>query len=383
MNYLMINNTKTLTDYCQHLQTCPWMAIDTEFMRVDTFFAELSLIQVQSSTGQTALIDPLSFKNLLEDLDPFWHCLTNPNLIKVFHSARQDIEVLYQVSQQMPVSIFDTQIAGVFLGYGNLSGLSKMILGELNTTLEKDQTRTNWSQRPLSDKQLQYALDDVRFLAPLYEKIIAQTSSEQLSALTTDFEDLLAPTLYEINIAMAGNKLKKLRDLSSKQFAIAYALASWREQFALDNNRPRRWILSDDAIIAIAKRPPQTIESLYKVPNIKSSSVKNHGLEWIEIIDYIFSNSELWPEKPTKTPKPNVNETKLIDLSQALLTQVTQDHNCSAPHLASKADLLNILRQDSPVLTGWRYFLYEQPLRELLSGKKTLTLQQGQITLNL
>ncbi len=381
MDNLIINNTQSLTTYCQHLQTCSWMAIDTEFMRVDTFFAELSLIQVQSSTGQIALIDPLSFDDPSKDLAPFWECLTNAKLIKVFHSARQDIEVLYQVSQKMPVSIFDTQIAGVFLGYGNLSGLTKIILGELNITLEKDQTRTNWSQRPLSEKQLQYAINDVKFLAPLYEKIIYQLSTEQLNALTADFNDLLSPSLYDINLDLAGTKIKNLKGLSPKQIAITDALAYWRESFAVNNNKPRRWVISDDAVIAMAKRPPQSQEALYKVPNIKASSIKLYGQEWINIIDKVFTQPELWPKKPVKTLKPSINEAKLIDISQAFLTQITQDNNCSASHIANKTDLLNVLRQENPVLEGWRYFLYEKPLRELLSGQKSLIIKQENIQL--
>ncbi len=381
MTYLMINNTQTLTQYCQHLQSCSWIAIDTEFIRIDTFFPQLSLIQIQSSAGQTALIDPLSFNNILTDLAPFWDCLTNPNIIKVFHSARQDIEVLYQVSQQMPVSIFDTQIAGIFLGHGNLAGLAKIILGELNVTLNKDQTRTDWSQRPLSDKQLQYALDDVLFLVPLYKKILSQLSHQQHSSLITDFENLLSPALYDLNPNKAGNKLKQLKGLSHKQIAIAYALASWREDFAIKHNQPRRWIISDDAVIAIAKRPPQTVEDLYKTPNMKASSIKNYGQEWINLIDHVFSHPESWPEKPLKPPKPSTDEAKLLDICQAFLTQISQDHNCSAPHIANKAEILQILRQKQACLTGWRYFLYEQPLRELLSGQKSLMIKHGKIQL--
>lgn len=381
MNYIKINEQKTLAEFCQHLSTCNWMAIDTEFMRVDTYFPELCLIQVQSAEGLLALIDPLSFENPQKDLAPFWACLTQPSLIKVFHSARQDIEVLYQVSQQMPVSIFDTQIAGVFLGYGHLAGFAKMVEGELKTHLEKDQTRTNWKQRPLSDKQVDYALDDARFLAPLYEKVQSQLSGEQRQALEADFNALLNPGLYDINSAAAGSKLKTLKGLSGKQIAIAYALAAWRENFAVSFNKPKRWVMSDEVIICIAKRPPQTKEALYKVPSIKSSSVNGYGEEWIEIIDEVFAHPENWPSKPIKPDAPTSNELKLMDISQALVTQISQDQQCSASHLINKQDLLCILRQEESVLFGWRKLLLEMPLRALLNGEKSLCIKHGQLLL--
>ncbi|BBP43194.1 ribonuclease D [Thiosulfativibrio zosterae] len=376
----IITNTDALAPFCAHLQTCKWMAIDTEFMRVDTYYPELCLIQVQSSAGQLALIDPLAF-NQMQDLKVFWDCLSNPNLIKVFHSARQDIEVLYQVSQQMPVAIFDTQIAGVFLNYGNLAGLAKMVEAELGILLEKDQTRTHWERRPLSDKQIAYAADDVKYLAPLYEKIVQQLSQEQLAVLQADFQDLLNPIHYDNPPVEAGHKLKGTKGLNAKQLAICFRLAEWREHFAITRNKPKRWVLSDECIVDIAKRPPITVEALYKVPNIKSSSIKSYGAEWIAIIDDVFQHPETWPAKVSHPAPPSSEEAKLIDLAQALLTQIAHDINCPPNNLANKADLLAMVRSSSAVLKGWRHFVFEQPFKKLLLGEVSLKIQNQQLTL--
>lgn len=367
--------------FCEHLNTCDWMAIDTEFMRVDTYFAELCLIQVQSSQGELALIDPLAFADPQTDLSVFWQCLTNPKITKVFHSARQDIEVLYQVSHQMPVSIFDTQIAGVFLNHGNLAGLARMVEAELGIVLEKDQTRTQWEQRPLTPKQISYAADDVKYLAPLYEKICQQLSAEQLAVLQVDFTDLLNPTHYEPNPLDAGLKLKGTKGLSSKQLAICYRLAQWREELAIKRNKPKRWSLCDDCIIDLAKRPPLSIDALYKLPDIKSSSVKQHGEEWIALIDKVFQSPETWPGKVVQPDSPSSEEAKLIDLAQALLTQIAQDIQCQANNLANKVDLLEILRSEQPVLKGWRLYVFENKLRALLNGQVALKVQNQQLIL--
>lgn len=377
----IITTHEALTPFCNHLNTCDWLAIDTEFMRVDTYFAELCLVQVQSSQGQLALIDPLAFDNPKQDLTAFWQCLTNPKLTKVFHSARQDIEVLYQVSQQMPVSIFDTQIAGIFLNHGNLAGLARMVEAELGTVLEKDQTRTQWEQRPLTPKQISYAADDVRYLAPLYEKISQQLSQQQRTVLQEDFADLLNPAHYEPNPLDAGLKLKGTKGLSSKQLAICYRLAQWREEVAIERNKPKRWSLCDDCIIDIAKRPAQSVEGLYKVPDIKSSSVKQYGETWVALIDEVFQNPDSWPGKVVQPDHPTSEEAKLIDLAQALLSQISHDLSCPANNLANKADLLEILRSDQPVLKGWRHYVFENPLRALLNGQATLKVQNLQLIL--
>lgn len=379
MKYLTITQPNELNDFCQDLQKSHWFAIDTEFLRRDTFFPILCLIQIQTDQGQAALIDPLAFDSPTETLSPLWQCLTNSNIIKVFHSARQDIEVLFQLSGQLPYPIFDTQIAGIFLGYGQAAGLAKMVAGELDIFIPKDQTQTDWHQRPLSDKQIQYALNDVKTLAPLYLKIKSQLNLEQTDALEEDFKALLNPEFYELAPEKAGLKLKGTGKLSPKQLAIAYALANWREAFAIEHNRPRRWSLSDDCLIAMAKRPPQTLEALYKVPNIKASSVKAYGEQWIHCIDEVFAHPENWPAKIAKPAKANANELKLMDVFSAYLAQVAENTHIPINQIAHKETLLQLCREEQAVFIGWRNLLLERPLRLFLSGQSQLTLSSSKL----
>ncbi|WP_024851642.1 ribonuclease D [Hydrogenovibrio kuenenii] len=380
MPYQYITQPDDLSLFCASLSNqTEWIAIDTEFVRTDTYYPELSLIQVQSDSGIAAIIDPIS----INDLEPLWTILDNPKILKVFHSARQDLEVLYQVAGRLPQSIFDTQIAAVFLGYGDLVGLAKAVEYELDVQLPKDQTRTNWSQRPLSDEQLAYAFDDVRYLAPLYEKIRERLSQEQLQALEDDFSALLNVNLYHILPEKAGDKLKAAKHLKTKNLAICYALAEWRELYAQHNNKPKRWVLSDDSLIAIAKRPPKTVQALYKVPNIKASSVKTYGEEWITIIDEIFASPDTWPESPQKAQPPSPQEEVLLSLALALCQQVALDYNIQLPNLASKAQLLEQIRSpEKQHFIGWRHLLIEVPLQKIFNTESCLKVNNGHLSYN-
>lgn len=371
MSYLYINTELALANFCQQIsQDARWIAIDTEFMRTNTFFAELSLIQIQSEQGEAAIIDPIAIPNL----ECLWQLLTDKNILKVFHAARQDIEVLYQVAKRMPVSIFDTQIAALFLGHGNLAGLSRVLDKELNIQIPKDQTRTDWNQRPLTKQQLEYAFNDVKTLAPLYQKINQSLNQEQQQALLEDFADLLNPKHYQIDINKAGERIKQAKTLVPKQQAIVNTLAQWREVYAIEHNKPRKWILSDDAIIAIAKRPPQTIQALYNVPNIKHSSVKEFGDEWLKLIDEVFLTPESWPAKAQK-PKPiTLQEEVFIQIGQAIAQQVYIDYGINQANLIKKQQLVDIIRSSSTeYLIGWKKLLIAKPFQEFLNGEQVIS----------
>jgi len=368
MSYQFIDQTDTLHAFCQSIQSSPWLAIDTEFVRTDTYFPILSLIQIQNASGIAAIIDPIA----IDDLSSLWAVLQDPNIVKVFHSARQDLEVLYQVSGQLPVNIFDTQIACVFLGHGDLAGLARVVAAELNITLEKSQTRTDWQQRPLSAEQLAYAIDDVRTLAPLYEKCLSRLTPEQLDALQQDFAALLEVRLYELAPQNAGEKIKTAKKLPRKNRAIAFQLAEWRERHAIEHNRPKRWILSDDVLVAIAKRPPANVEALYKVPHIKVSSIKTYGETWISLIDEVFSTPELWPILPPPDTPPSLQETVFLEIGFAWANQVALDYHINPHNVIQKADLLALIRQSDRVLIGWRHLLIETPLRAFFRGEMPL-----------
>jgi len=304
----------------------------------------------------------------------------------VFHSARQDIEVLYQLAHKLPVSIFDTQIATLFLKHGEMAGFGRVVLEELGISIDKSQTRTNWHARPLTDDQIEYALDDVRYLAPLYEACLKKLTPEQISAVAEDCLAMLDESLYIHDPKAAGQKMKGTKGYKPKQLAIVYALAEWREQFAIDNNRPKRWVMSDDVITQISKRPPKTVEALYKVPHIKSSSVKGYGEEWIELIDQVFALSpEQWPQPAPKATSPTPQENVLIQLCLSYAHQVVIDYRLTMHSLMQPHDILHIMHQErpeKPILSGWRNQLIGQEFLAILSGQKSVNVINNKIVLS-
>jgi ribonuclease D len=281
----------------------------------------------------------------------------------------------------MPQAIFDTQIASVFKKHGELAGFARVIQAELNVELAKSQTRTNWHARPLSEEQIEYALDDVRYLAPLYEKYLDELSQPQLDAVYEDCELLLDESLYKPDPHSAGSRIKNLKGLRPKNRAIVNTLAEWRETYAIENNQPKKWVMSDDVIVHIAKRPPKTVEALYKVPGIKSSSVKDYGSIWIELIDEVFSlDPENFPKPEPKEKKTDADEDRLISYLQSYINQVADDFNLNVNQLISKRQLLALVRREES-LTGWRKLMIGEQIQQLLDGQACLKVENQQIKL--
>ena len=392
--YLSVETESQLLHYCQQIIDNPeisWVAIDTEFVRVDTYFSELSLVQIQDCLGQTAIIDPILITESADtasDMHPLralTALLTDPNTLKVFHSARQDIEVLYQLEDKMPVSIFDTQIATLFLKHGEMAGFARVIKEELGIVIDKSQTRTNWHHRPLTPEQIEYALDDVRYLSPLYEQCLKLLTSDQIEAVFQDCAAMLDEALYTPAPENAGAKVKGIKAHKAEQLAIVNTLAQWREQFAITENQPKKWVMDDDVITHIAKRPPITMEALYKVPQIKCSSVKAYGARWVELIDEVFQQSpEEWPQPAPKVVSPTLQEEALLQLCMAYAQQVAIEYHLNLPSLINRNDMLTFLRQESSkksLLTGWRNQLIGKDLILIKNGHASLKVEQDKIVL--
>ncbi len=392
--YISVETESQLLHYCQQIIDNPeisWVAIDTEFVRVDTYFSELSLVQIQDCLGQMAIIDPILITQSADvtsgthPLSALTALLTDPNTLKVFHSARQDIEVLYQLEDKMPVSIFDTQLAALFLKHGEMAGFARVIKEELGVIIDKSQTRTNWHNRPLTPEQIEYALDDVRYLSPLYEQCLKSLTPDEIEAVIQDCAAMLDKTLYTPDPENAGAKVKGIKAFKAKQLAIVNTLATWRESFAVTQNQPKKWVMDDDVITHIAKRPPITMEALYKVPQIKSSSVKAYGALWVELIDEVFQQSpDEWPKPADKVASPTLQEEALIQLCMAYAQQVAIDYRLNLPSLINRNDMLAILRQENDadsILKGWRNQLIGKDLISIKKGQLSLKIEQNKIML--
>ncbi len=276
----VIDSNLALTQLCEQLQNCTWLAVDTEFERVNTYYPELCLVQVANG-GITAVIDPLA----IENLEPLYNVLYNPSIIKVFHAARQDLEIFFHIKGVLPDSIFDTQIAAALLGYDKHLGYANLINEALGVELAKSQTRTNWKRRPLHRNQLEYAADDVIYLGQVYELLSAKLiASGKMALLEAECNALLRPEVYVPDPDTMWQKIREAKRLNGTSLAVLKKLAAWREITARAENQPRKWILDDYTLIDIARLSPASRDDLSRIKGMKEQVLNRHGATLLGIL---------------------------------------------------------------------------------------------------
>lgn len=335
------------------------VGVDTEFMRERTFFSQLCLVQV-SANDEILCIDPLSG----HDTAGFWHALHRCTW--VLHSARQDIEVIFQTAGVMPSAIFDTQVAAGLLGLMPQIGYAGLIEELFDVELAKSHTRANWAERPLPDEYLQYAAEDVEYLLPAYDELGNRLEQKgRLEWARADSAWLLTPSLYDVDPANAITRLKGARNLRGRRRAAAVRLASWRESEALSRDRPRQWILRDNILVDIAHKLPENKKALSRIDDIPPRVVQRSGER---ILDAIAGSAR--DENGYKPPGPPDDEQKsLLKKMQAVVKECAQDLGIAAETIASKKELSAVIiggDRGSRVFNGWRKELIGDELRQLL-----------------
>ncbi len=379
MTVVYIESQDTLATACDALQSQPWIAIDTEFSRERTYYAKLCLIQIASS-DQVILIDPLK----LESLEPLNAILTNPNILKVFHAAYQDLEIFYTLFGQLPGPLFDTQLAAALLGLGNQTGYANLVYEIMGVSLNKSQTRTDWSKRPLSDKQIEYAIDDVRYLFQLYPKIDAQlTSLGRRDWLQADLEKLSDSRSFEIDQDKLWCKVKGYQRLSGIQLAILKQLATWREGLAQKQDRPRKHVLRDDILISLARLKPESREAIASIPNLLRSLSNSLIDEVIAINKQVLKSSkDEWPVLPSYT-RLSKQEEILADALMIVLKWAAKKHHLSSEIIATRKDIEKLIldKDTQPIMQGWRFDYAGKYLSDFLQGKAQLRAIQGKLEL--
>lgn len=275
-----IDSEAGLERLCTQLEKVEWLALDTEFERINTYYPEMCLLQL-ANDGTTAIIDTLAIQNL----EPLFSLLYRPSITKVFHAARQDLELFYHIKGEIPQPLFDTQIAATLLGYDSQIGYANLIKEILAVELPKSQTRTNWKRRPLSEKQLVYAADDVIYLAEVYQRFQQRiTGSGQMAELQTECQALTQPELYEPDPDTLWKKIRIARRLRGGSLERLKKLAAWRELTARSENQPRKWIMGDHALMQIAEQEPATLADLTRIKGVDNDIVKRHGEKLLQLL---------------------------------------------------------------------------------------------------
>lgn len=356
------------------LAASEFVAVDTEFLRERTYYPKLCLVQA-ANDHYCALIDVLA----VQDLTSLWNFLSERTRTKVFHAARQDLEVLglarggMQGTLIAPINgpIFDTQVAAAFLNFPAQIGYADLVEKRLGHTLAKGQARTDWSQRPLSDAQLNYAADDVRYLVHLYHDLIqALRNTERWDWLQEDAALLEDPRLYVTDPNEAWQRLRGLDQLEPTQRAVAKALAAWREQRAIDKNLPRSWILADESLWQLAESPPLSLDELTAMNSFSAAQVSKRGDELLQIIATAIAAAEREP-KAKPAFKPTRGQMKNVSLLMDFVRKTAADLKVSPEILTTRREVEKLVYSGkagayTPAYTrGWRSAIFGQRLIEL------------------
>lgn len=365
----MITTTSDLTQACEQLAKSEFVTVDTEFIRETTFWPELCLIQIAGPEGEY-IVDPLA-KGI--DLAPFFALMADETIVKVFHAARQDLEIVYNLGKVIPHPLFDTQVAAMVCGFGDSVSYDQLVQKTKGVHIDKTSRFTDWRRRPLSEKQLDYAMADVTHLRDVYLYLKEELEREGRSHwLADEMKILESPETYDIHPDDAWRRMK-LRIRKPIEFAILQQVAAWREREARERNQPRGRILKDDAIYEIAQQQPKDAEALGKlrtIPRGWERSGQANGL-----LAAIQTALDLPKEELPKLPKQKHSPegaASAAELLKVLLKRVSEKHGVAPKVIASSDDLDRIAAEgdqaDVPALQGWRRELFGDLALKLLDG---------------
>ena len=353
------------------------LALDTEFLREKTYYAQLCLLQV-AAEGVIACVDPLA----IENLDPLLDIIYDPSVTKVMHSARQDMEIFFDLRGDLPRPLFDSQIAATLLGFGDQVGYANLVKAMLGIDLDKMHTRTDWSQRPLDADQLAYAADDVRYLFTIYHQQVESLKAKgRLEWLQEDFNELTNVDTYSPPADVLWKRVKGTQKLKGVQLAILSSLAVWREDRARVINRPRRWVLKDDVMVDIARFGPSDISSLEKIRGLEAKTIQNQGAAILNVIENAQQSSkETWPQR-IDVRRLTPQQDAIVDVLMAVVRAKGAEHEVSPALLASRKGLEGLVlgQMDNPILHGWRAELAGHDLQAVLAGECVLRVADGRL----
>ncbi|MCK5662207.1 MAG: ribonuclease D [Thiotrichaceae bacterium] len=377
MQVHFIDTKEKLIEICQQFAQSDFLALDTEFIRQTTYYPILALLQI--CDGQTiAIIDPLQIK----DLSPLMTVLYDANITKVLHSAHQDMEIFYYLNQSVPESLFDTQISAALLGYGEQIGYASLVKQLLGVDLDKSQTRTDWLKRPLSQKQIDYAADDVRYLAKIYplQKQKLQDLG-RLDWLEKDFQFLSSTSTYAPSPETIWKKTRGLNKLKKQKLAVVKNLAAFREELALKQNRPRRRVISDDILIALSVHPPADLNELQEHQGLSHKFLQYNGAAILSLIQQGLDTADIDCPKLPAYKKLSQNEEALADCLMAIVHLSAKKNSISPQCLCSRKELAALIagQTDLAVLSGWKNELIGKHLLRFLAGEAQLSYKSGQL----
>jgi ribonuclease D len=373
-----ITKNKQLAEACARLARHPFVTVDTEFLRETTYYPKLCVVQM-ASPDEAVIVDTLADSI---DLAPFFELMANKEVVKVFHAARQDIEICWHAAGIIPHPIVDTQVAAMVLGYGDSISYDQLVQRITGDNLDKSHRFTDWTRRPLSDAQLAYAISDVTHLRDVYLKLSADLEKRNRSAWVRDeMKVLTSPDTYRFEPEHAWERLKT-RVRKPKELAVLIEVAAWREQEAQERDVPRGRVLKDDVIGDVAVQAPATIERL---GNLRSLPRGFERSKWGEaIVAAVQRGLERDPRTLPRLdrPKPATNGQATVELLKVLLRMISEQHGVAPKVIATVDDLDRIAADDEAdvaALSGWRRELFGEHALALKHGRLSLAIERGRV----
>lgn len=375
----IINNNNQLEKICEKFKDGKYVTVDTEFMREKTFRPILCLIQIANEKNE-CIIDPME-KEL--NLKPFFELMQNEKIVKVFHAARQDLEIFYCLNNKLPKPIFDTQIAAMVCGYGDQVSYSNLVEKIAKQEIDKTSRFTDWSLRPLSDSQLRYALADVTHLREVYEKLKKQLEeNKRIKWVEQEMNLLNDPQTYNPPAEKAWMRIKtKLK--KSNDLAVLQSLAKWRETQARELNVPRGRIIKDDVLQEIALQKPKNINELKKLRALPQRFIKNENAKGI--INAVEQGIHMPnDEKPVIKPKNKMPKGGAagLEMIKMLVKVIAEEKQVAARLIATTEEMEKFItepEEKNNIMQGWRYEIFGQYAQKMINGEMFIGIKDGKI----
>jgi ribonuclease D len=376
-----ITTTEDLARFCAPLATADYVTVDTEFMRETTYWPKVCLIQL-AGPDEARVIDPLA-EGL--SLEPLLELLRNRNVLKVFHAARQDLEIFYKLMGEVPAPVFDSQVAAMVCGFGDQVSYEQLVSKLAGAQVDKSSRFTDWARRPLTQKQVIYALGDVTYLRKIYEKLNAKlVKTGRADWLREEMALLAAPETYEIAPDNAWRRLKP-RITKGEYLAVLQAAAAWREVEARNRDIPRQRIIRDETMMEIAAHPPKSADDLERMRGLSKGFAEGKMGQGLlaAITAKLASPKDTWPVLEREPDLPR-GIGPLVELLKVLLKLKCDDHEVAQKLLANSSDLDKIAADDNadvPAMHGWRRELFGEDALRLKRGEIALAAQGHKIKL--
>jgi len=374
----LIATTVDLAAVCSRMARHPFVTVDTEFLRETTYYPLLCVAQM-ASPEEAVVIDALATGI---DLAPFFALMANENVVKVFHAARQDIEIVWNMAKTIPHPIVDTQVAAMVLGYGDSISYDQLVQRITGDTLDKSHRFTDWTRRPLSDAQIIYALSDVTHLRDVFAKLAADLDKRgRNNWVEAEMDVLTSPETYRADPERAWERLKS-RVRKPKELAVLIEVAAWREREAQNRDVPRGRVMKDEVIGDIAVQAPVTVERLGHLRSLPKGFERSRWGE--QIIEAVKRGLERDQKTLPRLERfrPAANGAATVELLKVLLRMTAERHGVAAKVIATVDDLDRIVADDEadvPAMRGWRRELFGEKALALKHGRLSLAVDKGKV----